>query len=83
MYWWNGNYITYIKSILYRLLFQGSYARCDNNCAGVDPNAIIGGGVAAAGIIGISAQALAGPAAGIGLGGVAGITETRAEIDAI
>ena len=51
---------------------QGTFARCDNNCAGVDPNAIIGGGVAAAGIIGISAQALAGPAAGLGVGGIAG-----------
>ena len=51
----------------------GFAARCDNNCAGVDPNAIIGGGVAAAGIIGISAQAVVGPAAGLGVGGIAGI----------
>ena len=59
---------------LFNFLFihQGNFARCDNNCAGVDPNAIIGGGVAAAGIIGISAQTIAGPAAGLGLGGFAG-----------
>ena len=61
-----------MKLIRYLCYGQGKYAVCDNNCKGVNPNAIIGAGVAAVGIIGISAQAIAGPAAGIGLGGLAG-----------
>ena len=51
---------------------QGKYSICDNNCKGVNPNAIIGAGVAAVGIVGIAAQSLVGPAAGLGVGGVAG-----------
>ena len=52
------------------ILIKGTYTPCDNNCKGVDPNTIIGGGIAAAGIIGISASSLAGPAAGLGVGAV-------------
>ena len=39
---------------------------CANNCLGVDPNSIIGGGVAAVAASAVAGQALLGPAVGVG-----------------
>ena len=39
---------------------------CASNCLGVDPNSIIGGGVAAVALSGLAGQALLGPALGVG-----------------
>ena len=41
-------------------------AMCPANCVGVDPNSIIGGGVAAVALSGLAGQALLGPALGVG-----------------
>lgn len=51
---------------------NGFFAPCNNNCKGVDPNSIIGAGVAAVTATGIAVTALAGPAFGFGIGGLAG-----------
>ena len=45
-------------------------ATCANNCRGVDPNSIIGGGVAAVALTGIAGQSLLAPA--LGAAGLAG-----------
>ena len=45
---------------------QDDEAMCPNNCVGVDPNSIIGGGVAAVALSGLAGQALLGPALGVG-----------------
>ena len=47
-------------------------ANCANNCRGVDPNAIIGAGVAAVTATGLGAVGLLGPALGIGGVGLVG-----------
>ena len=39
---------------------------CAANCPGVDPNSVIGGGVAAVALSGLAGQALLGPALGVG-----------------
>ena len=41
-------------------------ANCAANCPGVDPNSIIGGGVAAVALSGLAGQALLAPALGAG-----------------
>ena len=51
---------------------QGFFGACNNNCKGVDPNSIIGAGVAAAAASGIAVTSLFGPALGLGVGGLAG-----------
>ena len=51
---------------------EGWLANCAANCAGVDPNSIIGGGVAAVALSGLAGQAFLGPALGLGALGVAG-----------
>ena len=51
---------------------QGQLANCAANCPGVDPNSIIGGGVAAVAITATAGQAFLGPALGLGALGVAG-----------
>ena len=48
----------------------GFRATCANNCRGVDPNSIIGGGVAAVALTGIAGQSLLAPA--LGAAGLAG-----------
>ena len=52
---------------------QGWLANCANNCPGVDPNSIIGGGVAAVALSGLAGQALLAPALGAGGIAVAGV----------
>ena len=42
---------------------------CGSNCLGVDPNSIIGGGVAAVALSGLAGQALLGPALGLTIAG--------------
>ena len=49
---------------------NGFRATCANNCRGVDPNSIIGGGVAAVALTGIAGQGLLAPA--LGAAGLAG-----------
>merc|ERR1711971_1172176 len=51
---------------------SGRFAPCNNNCKGVDPNSIIGAGVAAATALGIAGTSLLGPVLGFGFGGLAG-----------
>ena len=51
---------------------QGELANCAANCRGVDPNSIIGGGVAAVAVTAAAGQAFIGPALGLGALGVAG-----------
>ena len=52
---------------------EGWLANCAANCAGVDPNSIIGGGVAATAIATATAgQAFLAPVLGLGALGVAG-----------
>ena len=48
-------------------------ANCAANCPGVDPNSIIGGGVAAVALSGLAGQALLAPALGAGGIAVAGV----------
>ena len=48
-------------------------ANCAANCPGVDPNSIIGGGVAAVALSGLAGQALLAPALGVGGIAVAGV----------
>ena len=52
---------------------RGNLANCANNCKGVDPNAIIGGGVAAATAVVVGGVGLLGPVLGIGGIGAAGV----------
>ena len=52
---------------------QGQLANCAANCPGVDPNSIIGGGVAAVALSGLAGQALLAPALGAGGIAVAGV----------
>ena len=40
------------------IILQGVLAACNNNCKGVDPNSIIGAGVAAVAATGIAASSL-------------------------
>ena len=47
-------------------------ANCAANCPGVDPNSIIGGGVAAVAVTAAAGQAFIGPVLGLGALGVAG-----------
>ena len=49
---------------------KGKIANCAANCKGVDPNSIIGGGVAAVALSGLAAQSFLGPAVGLGVGGL-------------
>ena len=56
--------------ILTRDDVQGVQAPCANNCRGVDPNSIIGGGAAVLATSGFAAQFLA--PAGLGVAGIAG-----------
>ena len=58
--------------VSYYNYLQGLLANCANNCPGVDPNSIIGGGVAAVAITATAGQAFLGPALGLGALGVAG-----------
>ena len=51
---------------------QGFFANCNNNCKGVDPNSIIGAGVAPAALSGLAVTGFLGPALGLGFGGLAG-----------
>jgi len=51
---------------------KGLNATCFNNCKGVDPNSIIGAGVAAAAATGLAVSSFLGPALGLGAAGVAG-----------
>ena len=53
---------------------EARYGNCANNCRGVDPNAIIGGGVAAAAATAVAGSALVSPALGVGgLGAAAAV----------
>ena len=60
---------------------QGKQAACANNCKGVDPNSIIGGGVAAVALSGIAATGAFGPVLGLGVVGAAGKSVTSRHIE--
>ena len=45
---------------------------CYNNCKGVNPNAIIGAGGAAVGVVPIAGQTIANVAGGLGVGAIGG-----------
>ena len=55
-------------------MLQGREGMCPNNCIGVNPNSIIGGGMAAVALSGIAGSALLPALGGLGLVGVAGAT---------
>ena len=50
-------------------MIQGDFAMCDNNCKGVNPNAIIGAWLAAVSVAGIAASSILGPMTGLVVGG--------------
>ena len=58
-------------------IYQGEWAACNNNCKGVDPNSIIGAGVAAVAATGIAASSLMNIAGIFTIGTLAGEDKER------